>query len=163
MLKFLIPAILTIMFFAKTEFTIETSKEMEDLKRHKQLVSKLNAKVKSYLKMNKNFDTILSQYKSNKNMDAMMQSYDVFKQKCSNYLTGELQPLIEQIGGAKSDLESLIRQVSEAHQQHIDALFAFHAAKIDRTNYIKQREVINNVIEQSQNQITVIISKNWFS
>jgi len=154
-LKFFLPFVGLITFFSKIEWSIENSKELDSQKALKRDLAKLKAKTKTYTTMTQSFQSILEHYKVNKNMEVLEGAYALFKEKCTQYLNTELAPCIAQC--QNTELTQLIEQITEAHQQHIDALALFHQQKIDRVNYIKQREVINNVIEQSLNQIQLSV------
>merc|ERR1719419_1490622 len=112
---------------------------------------------KTYLKMLNNFQGILENYKIKKDMTILNQAFQLFKQNCALFLEKELQPYIAACNNA--DILPLIIQISEAHQQHIEALYDFHHGYMDRQSYINNRRVIDDVIDQAEKQIILQLSE----
>merc|ERR1719419_457109 len=154
---YILPLVLCIILVLKVDFSIENSQETDNLNAQKKHFSKLCKNTKTYLKMLNNFQGILENYKIKKDMTILNQAFQLFKQNCALFLEKQLQPYIAACNNA--DILPLIIQISEAHQQHIEALYDFHHGNMDRQSYINNRRVIDDVIDQAEKQIILQLSE----
>lgn len=156
--KYLSCVVLVAIGLLKCDFSIEKNSELDKASADKRQLGKLRQRIRTFIQMTRNFDTILETYKVKKNTALLNTSYANFKTNCLAYFEGEVAPIIAASTNEElRTLDALVKQIVEAHQQHIEALCDFHEQKMDRAAYINQRRLMNDVIEQAEQQVFVLV------